>query len=122
MAPCASVRRWHARLHPDAPWYEGRRCSRAPHRSIEWESDGELPSTGQLLRCRPPVRRRGNGRRRRTRTGPSERRLHRRAEVSVMSQEQQHELLPEEGGGRLNWLLALLVLVVAMVMGIVLAA
>jgi type IV secretory pathway VirB10-like protein len=42
--------------------------------------------------------------------------------VSVMSQEQQHELLPEEGGGRLNWLLALLVLVVAMVMGIVLAA
>jgi type F conjugative transfer system protein TrbI len=42
--------------------------------------------------------------------------------VSVMSQEQQHELPPEEGGGRLNWLLAVLVLVVAMVMGIVLAA
>jgi len=39
-----------------------------------------------------------------------------------MLQEQQHELLPEEGGGRLNWLLAVLVLVVAMVMGIVLAA
>jgi hypothetical protein len=39
-----------------------------------------------------------------------------------MSQEQQHELLSEEGGGRLNWLLAVLVLVVAMVMGIVLAA
>jgi type IV secretory pathway VirB10-like protein len=39
-----------------------------------------------------------------------------------MSQEQQRELLPEEGGGRLNWLLAVLVLVVAMVMGVVLAA
>jgi type IV secretory pathway VirB10-like protein len=42
--------------------------------------------------------------------------------VSVVSQAQQHELPPEEGGGRLNWLLAVLVLVVAVVMGVVLAA
>lgn len=39
-----------------------------------------------------------------------------------MSQTEQHELPEEEGGGRLNWLLALLVLIVAMVMGVVLAA
>jgi type IV secretory pathway VirB10-like protein len=39
-----------------------------------------------------------------------------------MSQAEQHELPAGEGGGRLNWLLAVLVLVVAMVMGIVLAA
>ena len=39
-----------------------------------------------------------------------------------MSQAEQHELPAEEGGGRLNWLLAVLVLVVAIVMGIVLAA
>lgn len=42
--------------------------------------------------------------------------------MSVMSQSLQHELPPEEGGGRLNWLLAVLVLVVAVVMGVVLAA
>jgi hypothetical protein len=42
--------------------------------------------------------------------------------VSVMSQSVEHELPPEEGGGRLNWLLAALVLVVAVVMGVVLAA
>jgi type IV secretion system protein VirB10 len=39
-----------------------------------------------------------------------------------MSQAEQHELPAEEGGGRLNWLLAVLVLIVAMVMGVVLAA
>ena len=39
-----------------------------------------------------------------------------------MSQAEQHELPSEEGGGRLNWLLAVLVLIVAIVMGIVLAA
>jgi hypothetical protein len=39
-----------------------------------------------------------------------------------MSQAEQHELPSEEGGGRLNWLLAVLVLIVAVVMGIVLAA
>ena len=39
-----------------------------------------------------------------------------------MSQAEQHELPAEEGGGRLNWLLAVLVLIVAIVMGIVLAA
>ena len=39
-----------------------------------------------------------------------------------MPQVEQHELPAEEGGGRLNWLLAVLVLIVAIVMGIVLAA
>ena len=39
-----------------------------------------------------------------------------------MSQAEQHELPAEEGGGRLNWLLAVLALIVAMAMGIVLAA
>ena len=39
-----------------------------------------------------------------------------------MLQAEQHELPAEEGGGRLNWLLAVLVLIVAIVMGIVLAA
>ena len=39
-----------------------------------------------------------------------------------MSQAEQHEIPAEEGGGRLNWLLAVLALIVAMVMGIVLVA
>ena len=39
-----------------------------------------------------------------------------------MSQAEQHELPAGEGGRRLNWLLAVLVLIVAIVMGIVLAA
>ena len=42
--------------------------------------------------------------------------------MSAMTQEHQPDLPPEEGGGRLNWLLAVLVLVVATVMGVVLAA
>jgi hypothetical protein len=38
-----------------------------------------------------------------------------------MSQAEQHELPAEEGGGHLNWLLAVLVLIGATVMGIMLA-
>lgn len=42
--------------------------------------------------------------------------------MSAMPQAEQQALPPEEGGGRLNWLLAVLVVIVAMVMAIVLAA
>ncbi len=42
--------------------------------------------------------------------------------MSATPQAEHHALPPEEGGGRLNWLLAVLVVIVAMVMAVVLAA